>query len=210
MPRTYLNQSKIDLDFNELNNVEKNKLKYLSISSSECFDIAAQVKIILPAGYRLVRTEKNHQEFQIVLLSDITSEVVYYIDCLIMNDIHLNAKPVTQVLLWRTSVVSHRKITSGITDEIFRNYLLNNYTIVASDGYHTLEGRDFWVRQLGYALEYGEHVYRYNQLKCELIKITDHAVIRDNSCDLWGDDDEYANILAVISKDELPMTKETF
>lgn len=204
MPRNYVNQNKIDLDFNELNNTEHNKAKYQSLSNSDCVDIARQAKISFPNGYRLVRVNTDSERFKIALLSDNTSEVVYYIDCLVRQDVHLNAKPVTQVFLWRTTVVSHRKVTSGVADELFRNYLLDQYNIIASDGYHTLEGRDFWVRQLGYALEYGEYVYRFNYMTCDLTAITDHAVIRDNSCDLWGDSEDYECILAVISKDPLP------
>jgi len=204
MPRNYVNQDKIDLDFNHLNNVEQNRSKYLEISDSEALDIARQAKLSFPPAYRLVRVETGDESFQLALLSDHTSEVVYYIKCIVFPDIHLNAKPVTQVLLWRTSVVSHRRVTSGVAEDIFRNYLLEHYNIIASDSCQTREGRDFWVRQLGYAIEYGEHVYRFDRLNCDLVEITDHAVIRDNRCDLWGDAEEYEDILALISKDPLP------
>ena len=140
MPRNCVNQNKIDLDFNELNNTEHNKAKYQSLSNSDCVDIARLAKMSFPNGYRLVRVDTDSEHFNIALLSDHTSEVVYYIDCLVRQDVHLNAKPVTQVF---TTVVSHRKVTSGVADEVFRNYLLNQYNIIASDGYHTLEGRDF-------------------------------------------------------------------
>lgn len=207
MPRNYLAQEKIDLDVNQLNNAEHNKSKYEEISSSEVSDVARLAKISFPPTYRLVRVESNEGSFQLALLSDSTSEVVYYIDCVVIPDLHLNAKTVTQVLPWLTSVLSHRKVTSGVAEDIFRNYLLESYNIIASDGCQTREGRDFWVRQLGYAIEYGEYVYRFNRLTCELVEITDHAKVRDNSCDLWGSSEDYENILAVISKDELPKNK---
>lgn len=204
MPRNYVNQDKIDLDFNQLNNVESNKSKYDEISSSEISDVARKAKLSFPPMYRLVRVDDAEDSFQLALLSDSTSEVVYYIKCVVVPDLHLNAKPVTQVLLWRTSVVSHRRITTGVAEDIFRNYLLETYNIIASDSCQTREGRDFWVRQLGYAIEYGEYVYRFDRMSCDLVEISDHAKIRDNSCDLWGDSEVYENVLAVISKDPLP------
>lgn len=205
MPRNYIDQNKIDLDFNFLNKTTENKSKYRELASAESSDIACQAKIILPPTYHFVRVDTDEHNFQLALLSDTTEEVVYYIKCIIFDDIHLNAKPVTQVLLWRTSVLSHRKITLGIAEDIFQNYLLDKYNIIASDSCQTREGRDFWVRQLGYAMALGEHVYRFNRLTCELKEILDHEVIRDNSADLWGNAPEYENILALISKDPLPI-----
>lgn len=206
MPRNYVNQEKIDLDFGWLNNTEQNKAKYGEISSQEVSDVARKAKISFPPTYRLVRIDEGEHAFQLALLSDSTEEIVYYIQCIVIPDVHLNTKPVTQVLLWRTSVVSHRRVTSGVAEDIFRNYLLETYNIIASDNCQTREGRDFWVRQLGYALEFGECVYRFNRITCELKEINDHSTIRDNSCDLWGDGEDYENILAVISKDPLPKT----
>jgi len=81
--------------------------------------------------------------------------------------------------------------------------LLASYHIIASDSCQTREGRDFWVRQLGYAIEFGEYVYRFDRITCHLKEILDHATVRDNSCDLWGDAEEYENILAIISQDAL-------
>jgi hypothetical protein len=203
MPRNYNNQKKIDLDFSWLNNTAQNTSKYIEISSSNISNIARQAKFSFPLSYRLVRLNSDEDHFELALLSDSTKELVYYIQCVVIPDVYLNAKPVTQVLLWRTTVVSHQNVTTGFARDVFRHYLLESYNIIASDGCQTREGRDFWVRQLGYAIEFGEYVYKFNRVTCDLKKITDHATIRDNSCDLWGDSEEYENILAIISKELL-------
>ncbi len=204
MPRNYTNQGKIDKEIGWLNNVTKNRNKYDEINSANLSNITGQAKLNLPPGYRLVYRALDNLHFQIALLCDTSKEIVYLIKCEIWEDIYLNAKPVTQVLLWRTSVVSHRLVTSGIPEKIFSDYLLEQYNIIASDNHHTTEGRDFWVRQLGYALASGEeYVYRFDRISCELTQLIDHATIRDNSCDLWGDGSEYESILAIISKDKL-------
>lgn len=207
MPRNYNDQNKISVDFGWLDNTAENKAKYSALLELDLSDVSATAKVALPPTYRLVRADIDTESFEIALLSDSTNEIVYYIRCKLWEDVYLNNKPITQVMLWRTSNVSHRRITSGITEDVFRNYLLDEYNIIASDSCQTREGRDFWVRQLGYALQFGEYVYRYDRLACELLQISDHAVIRDNSCDLWGDEVEYENILALISKDQIDAVK---
>lgn len=208
MPRNSTDQAKIDADFGWLSNDIENRAKYTEICRAELVEIAGRAKVSLPPGYRLVRHTLNTTKFQIALLCDTSDEIVYFINCAVWQDITLNAKPVTQILLWRTNVVTHRRVTSGITEDIFRHYLLEQYHIIASDSCQTKEGRDFWVRQMGYALAFGEYVYRFDRINCELLQITDHAKIRDNSCDLWGDDLAYENILAVIAQDKISWTPQ--
>lgn len=207
MPRNYTDQNKIDIELGWLNVESENKAKYLLLTDSKLSDVAAKAKVALPPGYRLVRSEGKAEKFTIALLCDTTSEIVYYINCTVWEEITLNSKPVTQTILWRTNDVVHRRVTSGVTEDIFRNYLLETYNIVASDNAQTQEGRDFWIRQLGYALQYDEFVYRYDLINSNLCRILDHATIRDNSCDLWGDEEEYQGILALISKEELRIKK---
>ncbi|USD64597.1 hypothetical protein [Vibrio sp. SCSIO 43136] len=203
MPRNYNDQMKIEHDFGWLDDFEENSQKYAEFCKTEVQDIASQVKIPFPPTYRLIRTELDGDDFYIALVCDSTEEIVYYIKCRVWEDVVLNAKPVTQVMLWRTNVIEHRRVTSGVAEEIFRSYLLEQYHVVASDSCQTREGRDFWVRQLGYALQYGEYVYRYHRIECDLQQITDHSLVRNNKADLWGDDMDYENVLAVISKNEI-------
>ncbi|MBE0506749.1 MAG: hypothetical protein IBX50_08515 [Marinospirillum sp.] len=208
MPRNYVSQQKIDQDFGWLNNQQQNAALYADLASRESMeDVAHVAKIILTPGYRLVRvdeSEGDEQHFSIALLCDTASEVVYLVKCNIWTDVVLKGRPLTQVLVWRTGLVKHRRVTSGFAEDIFRNYLLDHYSIIASDSCQTREGRDFWVRQMGYALEFGECVYRYDLMAGQLQSITDPAVIVSNSCDLWGDDVRYEHILAVITK--IPLT----
>jgi hypothetical protein len=49
-------------------------------------------------------------------------------------------------------------------------------------------------------------VYRYDRMSCDLLRLEALADIRANKVDLWGDEDYYQNILAVISKEPLPAT----
>lgn len=209
MPRNYTTQKKIDIDFGWLKDVKKNKEHYANICQFELEDVGAKALLMLPPGYRLVKWSKEDVDnsFFLALLCDTSGEVTYYIDCAVWEDISLDCKPVTQVLLWRTTLVAHQVVTSGLALHIFRNYLLEHYNVIASDSSHTTQGRDFWERQLGYALAYKEYVYRYNRMTGSLTQITDPEVIVNNSCDLWGDDETYENILAIISKEPLKLPK---
>ena len=112
----------------------------------------------------------------------------------------MNAKQAVQTIVWRTTDITHKRAISGLTEKVFLNYLLEAYNIIASDSAQTTERRDFCRRQLGAALHHGEHVYRYDLTNSVSERITDHQVIRDNSCGLWGDRAEYSHVLAIISK----------
>ncbi|HIF9347093.1 TPA: hypothetical protein ACX6RX_003204 [Photobacterium damselae] len=203
MPRNYTLQDKIDQEFNFLIHDEKNHDQYMSILSKDRAVINADVGVVLSPNYELVRVELNDDSFALVLLDHSSKRIAYYVKARVWEDVVLNEKPVTQVLLWRTNDVVHHTATTGLAKEIFFSYLLEKYNVVASDSHQTIEGRDFWIRQTGFALAYNMYVYRYHRIECELKRITDHAVIRDNSCDLWGDEEDYVNVLAIISKQEI-------
>lgn len=204
MPRNYTLQDKIDQEFGFLINDQQNHEHYISIiSNSDREKINAKVGIVLPVNYELARIELDDDGFALVLLDHSTKRIAYYVKAQVWQDIVLNEMPVTQVLLWRTNDVIHHAVTTGLANAVFFGYLLEKYNVVASDSHQTIEGRDFWIRQTGFALAYGLNVYRYHRIECELCKIVDHATIRDNSCDLWGDSEDYMNILAIISKENI-------
>lgn len=205
MPRNYTAQSKIDADFKNYNDDTLNRHEYLKIANlSSKKDISKEAQVFFPPSYSLVRLDIDETHFQIALVCDADQSVVYFIKALIWSDIFLNGKPVTQTLIWRTNNVIHKRVTSGVTEDIFFNYLIQYYNIIASDANHTIEGRNFWIRQMGMALLKGLYVYRYDLLESSLVQVLDHSVVRNNSIDMWGDTQEYETILAVISKLELP------
>lgn len=204
MPRNYITQDKIDQEFGFLITDKDNHAHYRKILDQKRVDIHAQVGAMLPTTYELSRIELENGNFAIVLLDHSSERIAYYVKASICDDVVLNTSPVAQVLLWRTNDVIHEAVTTGLARLILFKYLLESYNVVASDSHQTTEGRDFWIRQTGFALAVGLHVYRFHRVNCDLVKIEDHAIIRDNSCDLWGDDEDYCNVLAVISKEAIP------
>ena len=205
MPRNYTTQSKIDADFQNYDDDTLNRQEYLRIANaSSKKDISKEALVFVPPSYSLVRLDIDETHFEVALICDADQSLVYYIKALVWSDIFLKGKPVTQTLIWRTNNVIHKRVTSGVTEDIFFNYLIEYYNIVASDANHTTEGRNFWIRQMGAALLRELYVYRYDLLESSLVRVLDHAIVRNNSIDMWGDAQRYENILAVISKCELP------
>lgn len=183
--------------FEWLDDVSTNKVEYQSLTHNQGFGISFS-----PANYRMVRTETVDNSFTIALLCDEDKRVLYYIKCEIWSDVVLKAKPVTQVKLWRTSNSKYQTITSGLPAKIF-NMLLTEFNVVASDGVHTYSGRRFWQQELSRAINNGLFVYRYDLMKSELQPIIEADQVTSKSMDLWGSDEKYMTILAVISKESL-------
>lgn len=203
MPRNYILQDKIDDEFMFLIDDAQNSECYEKLINSEHVSVKADVKHSMPASYDLIRVNVSEEQFVIALVDHTTKSIAYYIRANVWEDVFLHGKPVTQVLLWRTSNIIHKSVTSGLPQDVFFNYLLDTYNIVASDSHQTTEGRNFWIDKLGEAMMMGFHVYRYHRLHCNLFEIVDHADVRTNRCDLWGDDEDYQNVLALITKNEV-------
>lgn len=200
MPRNYLSETKINTEFMFLLDEQQNAETYYKQIGG--VDISKSVSRPIPHGYSLVRSQTD-VGFEISLLCHEKGRVLYYIKGVVLDDVFLGGKPVTQVLLWRTNNTDYISVTSGLADMVFRELLLEQYNIVVSDSNQTLQGRGFWERQLDYAISYNDNVYRYDRISCELTPITDRNSISTNKADLWGDSEEYEHILAVISKEKL-------
>ena len=72
-----------------------------------------------------------------------TGTVVYYNRVMIVGYIDLNARPVTQCLLWRTYDFKHGKVLQGVAGDVFFNYLLDQYQVIMSDNCQTGNGQQF-------------------------------------------------------------------
>ena len=195
MPQNYTSQSSITHDFSFLDSSEENHDFY-----SRHYNLGFNVPIPgVSAGYRLVHVAQAPDHFHVLMLCDATQEVVYYIDCRVYMDTYLERTSPTQVMLWRSMAPRHERAVSGIARTVFLDYLLKSYSIVASDSCQTREGRSFWVRQMLYAMDADLHVYRYDRLNCDLYEVVAEDEITTNSADIWGDDESYQNILAIIT-----------
>ncbi len=110
MPLHLENIDKIAADFTHLNESKRNSALYDALEPL-AYEIVKDVdELILSPGYRFIRIDNrldlNKTHFELALLCDITHEVVYYNKVIITNDVELNCRPVSQVLLWRTKKAS--------------------------------------------------------------------------------------------------------
>ena len=193
----YIQQSTID-SFHWLNNIDSNRMEYSRLLDSprETFNVPLMVD-----GYEMIKVVESGSLFTIALLYHEKEKVLYYIKCEVWEHLNLG-KPVTQLKLWRTTDSRYQAVTSGLPSKVFAK-LLDEYNVVASDGVHTYSGKRFWQQELSRAINTGLLVYRVDTITDQIEQITNVDKIADNSVDLWGSDEKYMSILAVISKGEL-------
>lgn len=194
----------------------------------ECFSISTEIEgLILPDGYDIIRINdlvsdnefiewdiplSNHplaniqksfpKKSQIALVSYLEQKVIYYNRLIINYDIALNCKPITQVLLWRTSDPRYRHVVRGLAEKVFFDYLLNNYNIIFSDNYQTIYGQRFWETCLLQAIDDGLYTYMYEQMSTQLVPLT-REIFESKKVEIWGDEEKFVWVLAIISKSEI-------
>ncbi|MDD2817130.1 MAG: hypothetical protein PHP00_15595 [Thiotrichaceae bacterium] len=233
MPKLFFSMKDVRNDFSFLELAEPNHQLYLSFKDNECFSISTQIEgLILPDGYDIIRINNfvsdhemmakesaislsNHpladiqksfpKKSQIALVSHLEEKVVYYNKLIINYDIALSCKPVTQVLLWRTSDPRYRNVVRGLAEKVFFDYLLNNYDIIFSDNYQSIYGQRFWETCLLQAIDDGLYTYMYEQMSAKLVRLT-RELFESKKVEIWGDEEKFAWILAIISKSEITKT----
>lgn len=207
MPLKLVNAAKINQVFAHLNESENNLALYSAFSKGQSLDIKG---IILSPGYRIVRVDNRLSDiidqvhFEIAVINDVSEDVAYYNRVVIQPDAHLNCRPVTQVLVWRTQKPKHRKELHELAGTIFLYYLLEKYDVIVSDMNQTHEGMSFWQARMYDALGFGLNVYAYDMMSGELHEMLTEDDVGHYEAWLWGDLDHYQNRLAIISKNKLP------
>lgn len=207
MPIKLVNAAKVNEVFAHLNESENNLTLYSAFARGYQIDIKG---VILSPGYRIVRVDNRlldkirQEHFEIAVINDVSEDVAYYNRVVIQPDAHLNCRPVTQVLVWRTQKPKHRKELHELAGAIFLNYLLEKYDVIVSDMNQTHEGMSFWQARMYDALGYGLNVYAYDMMSCELHKLINDDDVGRYETWLWGDLEHFQNRLAIISKNVLP------
>ena len=192
-------------EFKQLVNTESNKVIYRQLTKCD----HQPVKILglnVPQGFELIRVDerKNNGDFEIALLDHANGLVAYYNEVTVNLDVVLNAKPVSQVCVWRSSKTNHRRAVSGIAKEIFLNYLLKDYSIVVSDNHQTMQGFAFWQDRIAEALDAELYVYAYEQLSGILNRVANESEFEQLIDHIWSHEDDAVNRLMVISGEPLP------
>lgn len=200
MPANYLEKATIQEEFDFLDDEESNTKFYEELVNKQGIRIEPLVKMTPIITYSLWRYPLEGENFMVVMRCDYTKQVVYFIKCKVWEDLCLSNKPVTQVLLWRTRDIVYMNATHRLASKVFFDYLLPKYHLIASDSYQTVFGRYFWLSQISEALTIGHKVYRYDRISGDKKRISSFNDVRCNKYDLWGDEDEYANVLVLIGE----------
>ncbi|MBS9424435.1 hypothetical protein [Photorhabdus caribbeanensis] len=211
MPIHVGNIEKITNDFIQLSELEFNRVLYDALDSSGTNIVHDVDELIFPPSYRLIRVDNrldlddiDEPYFELALLSDETKEVVYYNKVIVISDLVLNCRPVSQILVWRTRKPQHKAALSDLAAKIFFHYLIKTYDVVASNISQIIEGTSFWQARMYEALQFGFYVYGYDVMTCELKNILVEDDISKEQSWLWGNAEYYMDRLAIISKIKLP------
>jgi hypothetical protein len=199
LPKYYTNALKLDKEFKELDSKHLNSL--LCVSLQNHTSSVVNVGETFPPVYTLRRFELTADTFVVALIYEPVDEIVYYVKVQQWEDISFKSKPVTQVLVWRTTNIDHEIIVFGLPEKVFMNYLLLNYNIVISDTNQTIQGAYFWIRMISKLFQTGVNIYQYDLITGIYFRIDDIVKLRNNEYDTWGDSDEYQHRLLVLKRD---------
>jgi len=112
----------------------------------------------------------------------------------------ISEKPAVQLLVWKSLDVKHQPVISGLSRNIIINYLLKKNDIIVSDTHQILQGRSFWIQQVGYAFMEEATTYLCNKNSNEVMKVLSQQELINNSNNIWGDLKSYENVFLIITK----------
>jgi len=201
MPQLYLKRKDIKHDFKTLMQTRLNRELYHQLMDNFPNSILAKLGLSILEGFDLIRVDGREADniFEIALVSKIEEKVIYYNKVIILNDVHLNSRPATQILLWRTVDPKYKGLTAGLAEKIFFDYIIENYDIIISDNNQTEQGMFFWQTRLLQAIDKGLFTYLYDFIKGNLLKLN-RQILEEKTEEIWGEDETYQYQLAVISK----------
>lgn len=173
--------------------------------------------IVVPDGFRLVQAKRHvmHDGFPMIRIRLIdmriegTPIVVYAVNLMIRNDIHLDHQHCTQVLVWRTPQPRYKTVLRDFATIMF-DHFCENYIVIASDTSQTNDGRRFWEARILEAFDNGRFVYfiDHNELDEDMIPLltlveSESAFYKTWFDHGWGEGEEYKDRLFLISTTDL-------
>lgn len=162
--------------------------------------------MVIPTGCQLVREEVEGKGFNLALILESEKAVLYYCSVVYVEDVALELngvtlKGVTQSLVWRNRMKpAYKKATQDFVAEVFNKYLIEQYTVIVSDVYHSYGGMFMWQEQLAIAIEREDRdVYLYDQLSTTM-ELIDRKSFNSFLDKLWSEDESKLNVRAMIKK----------
>ncbi|WED22034.1 hypothetical protein L3Q72_01045 [Vibrio sp. JC009] len=199
MPQIFYDPKDMKQDFAFLAKRGRNVEEYLHAAQNG-YELK-DTKLVIPVGCRFIRYDENDSGFKLALLLDSEQSVLYYCNIVKVTDEELNIAGVTQSLVWRNRMKpAYKRATQDFVGQVFDHYLIENYTVIISDVYHSFGGMFMWQEQLGYAIEREDrNVYLYDQLSCIKTQI-DKSNFDEFLDSLWSEDESKLHHRAVIEK----------
>ena len=140
-------------------------------------------------GYHLVEFDR-----QMLLILPDWSKCVYYVNFEQVNSIDGN--PVRQVYVWR----QRENVLPAITNIVFWKILLKRYECIVTDTTQTILGKEFWLRRIPEAFDFGFSVFRYNHRTKVKTILKDMKDVYDSDKEIWGSTSKHENELVLICR----------
>jgi len=189
------NRKDIKHDFKKFMQIRHNHVLYHNIIGSLPVSILTKLGLSILEGFDLIRVDGREADntFEIALISKTEEKVI------IVNDVFLNSRPATQILLWRTVDPKYKGLTAGLAEKIFFEYIIETYDIIMSDNIQTEQGMFFWQTRLLQAIDKGLFTYYYDYHNGNLFRLNRQTLEEKNE-EIWGEEETHQYQLAVISK----------
>ncbi|MDA9558234.1 hypothetical protein N9R79_12205 [Vibrio sp.] len=199
MPQIFTNPKDMKQDFAFLAKPSRNLQEYQAATKNG--QAVNDHVLIIPTGCRFLRYDENPQGFKLALVLDSDQAVLYFCQVTYVEDEALNLEGVTQALVWRNRMrPAYKAATQDFVSHVFNHYLIENYTVIISDVYHSFGGMFMWQEQLGNAIGRTDRtVYLYDQITCQLSQITSDN-FEQFLDELWSEDESKLHTRAVIRK----------
>lgn len=129
--------------------------------------------------------------------------IVYMMQYKVTFHKFIGRKCAQQILIWRDLTIPD---TKGIAEYIFFEHLLYKYKTVITDAVQTEDGKSFWDKRIGEAIQRKNCVYYVSLIpNREITRITSAAMFRKLRDDkqIWGDESKHMARRIIITESEI-------
>lgn len=190
-----------DIDWHDLNDIEKNHFGY----EDRCSKKFQYKKELIRLSDNAVLYQFNTQYF---CLDYELKRITYFMKCEVGNNGVLGDFA-WQSLVWEYAPVSNEYL-NNIPTKIFWNYLFKKFGTIITDSEQKWHGKRFWELRIAEALKLNLNVYYFdfNNRQIEQLERFDDLQNFQIQYDIWGKQPKNELRIMVITNKTLPLTKK--
>lgn len=185
-----------DLDWHDLNIIEKNKAEYRVLSANKWKKLVKRIN-----DYASIY-KHNSKYF---CLDNKLHELTYFMKYQVGNNGKIGDY-VWQSLVWTNPIATY---IEGYPQQMFFEFLLPKFGTIITDSEQTWNGKRFWIYRIQDAFNMGLNVYFYDFSTQNIIKMQNYQdfVHAQRMYDIWGDTNKHLMKRMLLTNKELPLIK---